>query len=73
MAGQSGGHNASLAIWLTVYVAIAGTIVGGIALIYWNWPLFWVGIGLFVLGCLAGYFAGIMEAVSEFGAATDSK
>jgi hypothetical protein len=67
MAGGSGGHDASLAIWIAVYVAIAGTIVGGIALIYWNWPVFWVGIGLFVAGCVGGYFAGIMEAVSEFG------
>jgi hypothetical protein len=48
-------------------VIIVGTILGGIALIYWNWPLFWVGVGLFVLGSVGGYFSGIMDAVTEFG------
>ncbi|HVY09397.1 MAG TPA: hypothetical protein VHB18_04560 [Mycobacteriales bacterium] len=46
---------------------IAGTIVGGIALIEWNWPGFWVGIGLFVGGSIWAWLAGIMESVSEFG------
>jgi hypothetical protein len=71
MAGGSGGHGASLAIWVMVYAAIAGTIVGGIALIYWSWPMFWAGIGVFVGGCIGAYFAGIMDAVSEFGAAPE--
>ena len=71
MAGQSGGHDASAAIWASVFVIIAGSIVGGIGLIEWNWPMFWVGIGLFVGGSIWAWLAGIMESVSEFGPAPE--
>ena len=67
MDGESGGHDVAPAIWTAVVVTIVGTLVGGVALVYWNWPLFWIGIGLFVAGCVGGYFAGIMESVTEFG------
>lgn len=71
MAGSSGvdkaGHNATVGAWVATAVIIAGTIVGGIALIYWNWPMFWAGVGLFVLGWIVGYATNIMGAVSEYG------
>jgi hypothetical protein len=73
MAGESGGHDVSPAIWVATFVVIAGTIVGGIALIEWNWPMFWTGVGLFVIGCIGGFFAGIMEAVTEFVPATHNE
>jgi hypothetical protein len=66
MAEETSGHDASVAIWVAVFVIIAGTIVGGIALIEWNWPIFWVGIGLFVLGSIGAALGGIMDAVDEF-------
>lgn len=67
MAGNANvGHGASAAAWVATAVIIVGTIVGGIALIEWNWPMFWTGVGLFVAGCVGGYFAGIMESVTEF-------
>jgi hypothetical protein len=49
-------------------VIMAGTVVGGVALIIWNWPLFWTGVGLFVVGSIGGYFAGIMDSISEYAA-----
>ncbi|HEX3907278.1 MAG TPA: hypothetical protein VHW92_05060 [Mycobacteriales bacterium] len=64
MAGN--GHGASGATWFATAVIIIGTIVGGIALIEWIWVMFWIGVGLFVAGCIGGYFAGIMESVTEF-------
>jgi hypothetical protein len=67
MASEADGHDVAPAIWAATFVIIVGTILGGIALIYWNWPLFWVGVGLFVLGSVGGYFSGIMDAVTEFG------
>jgi hypothetical protein len=67
MARESGGHEATIGVWISVFVIIAGTIIGGIALIYWNWPLFWVGSGMIVGGSIGAAFAGIMETVSEFG------
>jgi hypothetical protein len=70
MAGN--GHGASGAIWFATAVIIAGTIVGGIALIEWIWVMFWIGVGLFVAGCVGGYFAGIMDSVTEFSPAESS-
>jgi hypothetical protein len=67
MASESSGHDASPAVWAATFVIIAGTIVGGIALIEWNWPAFWVGVGLTVGGSIWAWLAGIMESVSEFG------
>jgi hypothetical protein len=65
MASESSGHDASPAIWTATFVIIAGTIVGGIALIYWNWVAFWIGVGLFVGGSIWAWAAGIMESVDE--------
>ncbi len=66
MAEETAGHDASIGIWISVFVTIAGTIVGGIGLIEWIWPMFWVGIAMFVGGLGAGALLGIMEAVDEF-------
>ena len=49
---------------------IAGFIVGGVALIYWNWPAFWIGVGVVVAGCAIARAVHIMEDVSEYGGAT---
>ncbi len=72
MARESGGHEATIGVWTATFVIIGATIMGGIALIFWNWPLFWVSVGLLVAGCIGAAFAGIMDAVSEFGPATGS-
>jgi hypothetical protein len=71
MSSESGGHDVAPAIWAAVIVIIAGTIIGGIALIEWMWPLFWIGIGMFVVGSIAAYVLGIMDTVSEFGPAPE--
>jgi hypothetical protein len=70
MAGESGGgHGATTSVWIATGAIIAGSIIGGIALIEWIWPLFWVGVGLMVAGCIGGYFANIMDMVTEFSPA----
>jgi hypothetical protein len=71
MDGDSGGgHGATTGVWIVTAVMMVGTVVGGVALIIWNWPLFWVGIGLLVAGGIGGYFTNIMDMVSEFAPAT---
>jgi hypothetical protein len=73
MAGNANaGHGASLAAWAACGVIMIGTVLGGVALIIWNWPLFWTGVGLFIAGCIWGFFAGIMDSVSEYAAAEPS-
>lgn len=70
MAGNSGGgHGASAGAWFASFVILAGFIVGGIALILWNWPMFWTGVGVFVVGCVLGAVFHIMDEVTEYGSA----
>lgn len=70
MAGNAGGgHGASIGSWMACFIIIAGFVVGGIALIYWNWPLFWGAVGIVVLGGIIGRAANIMEDVTEYGGA----
>lgn len=53
--------------WVAATIILAGFIVGGIAIIYWNWPVFWAGVGIAVVGCIIGWAVGIMEDVTEYG------
>jgi dipeptide/tripeptide permease len=59
-------HATTPAIWAGVAVVIAGSIVAGIALIEWWWPVFWVGIAMMVLGSGGLWKANVMDAVSEW-------
>ena len=52
--------------WTAVGVIIGGCILGGIALIEWNWPAFWTGAGLMIGGSILGWRVHIMDAVSEW-------
>ena len=68
MAGNAGGgHGASMGSWIATFVIIAGFLMGGIAMIYWNWPLFWAGVGVVVVGCILAKAANIMDEVMEYG------
>lgn len=69
MAGNvsSSSHGASVGSWVACFVIIIGFIVGGVALIYWSWPFFWVGVGIVVVGCVIARAVNIMEDVSEYG------
>jgi hypothetical protein len=70
MAGDSGGgHDVTTGVWIASAVIMIGTILGGIALVIWNWPLFWVGVGLMVAGCIGGYFTHMMDMVTEYAPA----
>lgn len=53
MAYNSHGHTP--AGWTAVILVFAGFVVGGIAVIAQNWPLFWVGgVGVVVIGGIVG-------------------
>ena len=67
---ESGEHSAPLSVWVAVSLIIAGSIVSGIALIEWIWPVFWVGDGLMPACSSLGYFFNIMDQVSEYSFAT---
>jgi hypothetical protein len=46
-------HGRTLAAWVGTTVAMVAVIVGGIAVVVQNWPLFWASVGLLVVGLIA--------------------
>jgi hypothetical protein len=42
-------HGRTPAAWAGSTIALIAIIIGGIALILWNWPMFWVGVALLVV------------------------
>ena len=67
MTGNGGGHGASWGSWIACLIIIVGFVLGGVALIIWNWPMFWVGVGVIVVGAIVARAANIMEDVTEYG------
>jgi fatty acid desaturase len=68
VAGNAGGgHGASIGSWVACLVIIAGFAVGGVAMVVWNWPMFWAGIGVIVVGCVMARAVHIMDDVTEYG------
>ena len=59
MAGHNTGRMTS---WIAVLVIIIGFIVGGLGLILGpEWIMFWVGVGIVVVGGIYAFAVGIME------------
>ena len=46
---------------------LVGTVVAGIALVYWNWTVFWIGVGVFIIGIIFARVVNIMDDVTEYG------
>jgi hypothetical protein len=46
-------HGRTVAAWVGTTVAMVAVIVGGIAVVIQNWPLFWASVGLVVVGLIA--------------------
>jgi uncharacterized YccA/Bax inhibitor family protein len=47
-------HGHTLAAWTTVLIIVAGIFLGAVAVVLLNWPLFWAGVGVIVLGGVVG-------------------
>lgn len=48
--------------WVAVSIIMAGFVVGGLGLVFGsNWPVFWVGVGVAVLGGLLALSTGILN------------
>ncbi|WP_203433866.1 HGxxPAAW family protein [Jiangella asiatica] len=59
MAHNEHGHTP--AAWTTVILILAGFVVGAIAVILLNWPLFWIGgVGLIVVAGIVGKIMQMM-------------
>jgi fatty acid desaturase len=47
-------HGSTPAAWTAVTIITLAFAVGTFAVVIANWPLFWVGVGLVVVGALVG-------------------
>ena len=46
-------HGRTLAAWTGTSIAMVAFILGGIAVVIQNWPLFWVSVALLVVAVIA--------------------
>jgi hypothetical protein len=46
-------HGRTLAAWTGAGISLLAFLVGGIAVVYKIWPLFWVSVGLIVVALIA--------------------
>ncbi len=60
MSDQHEDHGSTPAAWTAVVIIILAFAVGTVAIILANWPLFWVGTGLVVLGAVVGKVMAMM-------------
>ena len=61
---SSGSHVGRPKSWAAVAVIFIGFVVGGVAIpLGPNWPMFWVGAGIVVLGGIIAFAVDIMGDV----------
>ncbi len=53
-------HGNTPAAWVTVAIITIAFIVGTLAIVLANWAMFWVGVGLLVVGALVGKVLAMM-------------
>ena len=51
--GKHVHHGRTLAAWTGSAIALLAFIVGGIAVVVQNWPMFWVAVALAVVAIIA--------------------
>lgn len=47
-------HGHTTAAWTTVLIILAGIFLGAVAVVLLNWPLFYISLGIIVLGGVVG-------------------
>jgi hypothetical protein len=53
--GHGNDHGNTPAAWTAVIIMIIGFLIGAIAVMLLNWPLFWIGgVGVVVVGAVVG-------------------
>jgi hypothetical protein len=61
MTAEHEDHGNTPAAWTAVTIIIIAFLIGAIAVITANWPLFWIGgVGLFILGGVVGKVMAMM-------------
>jgi hypothetical protein len=53
-------HGSTPAAWTTVVIITIAFVVGTLAIILGNWPMFWVGVALVAVGAIVGKVMSMM-------------
>ena len=53
-------HGSTPAAWTAVVIIMIAFVVGTLAIILGNWPMFWVGVALVAVGAVAGKVLAMM-------------
>lgn len=68
-------HGHTTAAWTTVLIILAGVFLGAFAVVLLNWPLFYISLGVIVLGGIVGkvlQMAGLGKKPPEAAATGDT-
>lgn len=58
---MSSNHGNTPAAWTAVLIIMLAFLVGTIAVVIANWPLFWIGgVGLGIVGIIVGWVMAMM-------------
>ena len=70
---HSGLHGSTPAAWTAVVIILVAFTLGAIAMVLGpNWVLFWVSVGIAVIGALAGKVMQLMGLGADTSASGDS-
>lgn len=68
-------HGHTTAAWTTVLIILAGIFLGAVAVVLLNWPMFYISLGVIVLGGVVGkvlQMAGLGKSRPEAAHADDA-
>ncbi len=57
---QHDDHGSTPAAWTAVVIIALAFVVGTLAIVLGNWPMFWVGVALVVVGAVVGKVMAMM-------------
>ncbi len=57
---QHDDHGSTPAAWTAVVIITIAFIVGTLAIVLGNWPMFWAGVALVIIGAIAGKVLAMM-------------
>jgi ABC-type enterochelin transport system permease subunit len=70
---HSGLHGSTPAAWTAVVIILVAFLLGAIAMVMGpNWVLFWIAVGIAVVGALAGKVMQLMGLGADTSASGDS-
>lgn len=51
--------------WTAAVTIMTGAVVGGLGVIF-GWPIFWAGVGVVLIGLVAGRVVRLMDFTEEY-------